>query len=68
MAHPVQDLPVSDEVAGADTSGHHHHIRFGVFLEGRIDGQPQQSVLGPHLAAPVTDEGHIDVGDPLEHL
>ena len=68
ITHPVEDAPVVEELAGAHASGYDHDIGFGELLEGGVDGEAQQPVLGPHLTLPVADEGDVEGGDALEHL
>jgi citrate synthase len=67
-AHPLQDTLVVHQGAGADPAREHDDVGIRHLLEGGVDGDTQKAVLAAHLAALVTDEGDVEVGDALQHL
>lgn len=57
-----------DERARADAAGEDHHVGARELVERRVDVDAEESVVGPHDAALVTDEGDVDARHALEDL
>jgi hypothetical protein len=56
------------EGARPDATGEHDDGRLGDLLKGGIDRYAEHAVLGAYLPASMTDDGHIDLRNALEHL
>src|SRR5690349_13901121 len=65
---PATDHFVVDQLTGADTAGHHHHVRSADLVEVGITDYAEQPVLGAYLTAPMSDEDHVDRRDALQHF
>jgi hypothetical protein len=68
LANPLEHPVVVLQGAGAHPSGEHDDVGLRHVLEGGVDGEPEHAILAANLAPTVTDEGHVDRRDALQHL
>ena len=68
VAQPLEHTVVVEQRPCPDAAREHDDIRLVEFVEGGIDLDAEEAVVGPDDAALVPDERDVDHRDALEHL